>query len=311
MATNPGDYGFTNIFDSAQGQDVDPDTYLFWDDLHPTTAGHYQIAFAANALLGTIWYGPVYGTAQSIVPPHMRATTAAILLFIINLIGLGLGPLAVGLLSEAGDLDSRIWTKYMSTRCKRSLWATTPKPHADWIRAEIEEAKANPLLVIKHFVPPRPLITREQFDAIRRYYLEQAAIQYQKPAPTPKPPISPLFDPLPFAISPSVITMAGIDPSDQTLLIGSSRPPGLLVLERGRTTRIEVHSEPVTFERIGPLRRVALMGHFGRDYRLGRIVDFDLRDGIQQTLVDGHPRIAAHRTADVPAPSRRPRRDGG
>jgi MFS family permease len=30
----------------------------------------------------------------------MRATTAAILLFIINLIGLGLGPVAVGLLSD-------------------------------------------------------------------------------------------------------------------------------------------------------------------------------------------------------------------
>lgn len=55
---------------------------------------------SVNALLGTIWYGPVYGTAQSIVPPHMRATTSAILLFIINLIGLGLGPLAVGLLSD-------------------------------------------------------------------------------------------------------------------------------------------------------------------------------------------------------------------
>jgi len=53
-----------------------------------------------NGLLGTIWYGPVYGTGQSIVPPHMRATTAAILLFIINLVGLGLGPLAVGLLSD-------------------------------------------------------------------------------------------------------------------------------------------------------------------------------------------------------------------
>lgn len=51
-------------------------------------------------LLGTIWYGPVYGTGQSVVPPHMRATTAAILLFIINLIGLGLGPLAVGALSD-------------------------------------------------------------------------------------------------------------------------------------------------------------------------------------------------------------------
>jgi phospholipase/lecithinase/hemolysin len=51
MATNPGDYGFTNIFDSAQGGDVDPDEYLFWDDIHPTTAGHYQVAVAANALL--------------------------------------------------------------------------------------------------------------------------------------------------------------------------------------------------------------------------------------------------------------------
>ena len=49
--TNPEDYGFTNVTDSAQGQSVDPDEYLFWDDLHPTTAGHYQIAAAAFALL--------------------------------------------------------------------------------------------------------------------------------------------------------------------------------------------------------------------------------------------------------------------
>lgn len=55
---------------------------------------------SVSYLLGTLWYGPVYGTGQSVVPPHMRATTAAILLFIINLIGLGLGPLAVGLLSD-------------------------------------------------------------------------------------------------------------------------------------------------------------------------------------------------------------------
>lgn len=58
---------------------------------------------------------------------------------------------AVALLSEAGDLDSSVWQKYLSTRSKRSLWATTPKPHADWIRAEIEEAKANPLLRVEHF----------------------------------------------------------------------------------------------------------------------------------------------------------------
>lgn len=51
-------------------------------------------------LLNYFWYGPVYGTTQGIVPPNMRATAAAILLFVINLIGLGLGPLAVGLLSD-------------------------------------------------------------------------------------------------------------------------------------------------------------------------------------------------------------------
>ena len=58
------------------------------------------LILAINAFLGTLWYGPVYGTGQSVVPPHMRATAAAILLFIINLIGLGLGPLGVGLLSD-------------------------------------------------------------------------------------------------------------------------------------------------------------------------------------------------------------------
>lgn len=55
---------------------------------------------AVSLLLGSLWYGPVYATAQSIVEPRMRATCAALLLFIINLVGLGLGPLAVGIASD-------------------------------------------------------------------------------------------------------------------------------------------------------------------------------------------------------------------
>jgi hypothetical protein len=58
------------------------------------------VLLAVVSLIGSFWYGPVYATAQSIVEPRMRATTAAILLFIINLVGLGMGPVAVGALSD-------------------------------------------------------------------------------------------------------------------------------------------------------------------------------------------------------------------
>jgi MFS family permease len=54
----------------------------------------------ANALCTGLWYGPVFATVQSVVPPHMRSTGSALLMFIQNLVGLGLGPLAVGLLSD-------------------------------------------------------------------------------------------------------------------------------------------------------------------------------------------------------------------
>lgn len=60
-------------------------------------------------LLNSIFYGPVYATAQGVVPPHMRATASAILLFMMNMIGLGLGPLCIGIISDvfqSGGMDS-------------------------------------------------------------------------------------------------------------------------------------------------------------------------------------------------------------
>jgi len=45
-------YGFVNTTVPAQDQSgVNPDTYLFWDDIHPTTGGHHQLASEANRLL--------------------------------------------------------------------------------------------------------------------------------------------------------------------------------------------------------------------------------------------------------------------
>jgi MFS family permease len=54
-----------------------------------------------NALLTTLWYGPVLAACYSVVPAHTRATASAIYLFASSLIGLGLGPLSVGLLSDS------------------------------------------------------------------------------------------------------------------------------------------------------------------------------------------------------------------
>jgi predicted MFS family arabinose efflux permease len=54
----------------------------------------------APSIVVTIWYGPVYSSAQSVVAPHRRATAAALLLLILNLIGLGLGPSFLGACSD-------------------------------------------------------------------------------------------------------------------------------------------------------------------------------------------------------------------
>ena len=47
----PAKYSLVNVTASSQGIPVDPDTYLFWDGLHPTTRGHNILAATAAALI--------------------------------------------------------------------------------------------------------------------------------------------------------------------------------------------------------------------------------------------------------------------
>ena len=53
-----------------------------------------------GGIAGAIWSGPVHAAILSTPPSHMRATTSSLLLFMLNGIGLGLGPLCVGILSD-------------------------------------------------------------------------------------------------------------------------------------------------------------------------------------------------------------------
>lgn len=51
-------------------------------------------------VFNSLYYGPCYSAAQGLVPMRARAIAAASLLFFQNLIGLGLGPLFFGMLSD-------------------------------------------------------------------------------------------------------------------------------------------------------------------------------------------------------------------
>jgi MFS family permease len=55
---------------------------------------------------GAMYLGPTYSITQALAPLRMRAMASAFLLFLINLIGLGLGPQLVGVVSDL--LSSRL-----------------------------------------------------------------------------------------------------------------------------------------------------------------------------------------------------------
>ncbi|HTS44346.1 MAG TPA: MFS transporter [Puia sp.] len=52
------------------------------------------------ALLQSMYLGPALAVAHSLVPASMRALTSAVFFLVINLVGLGFGPLVVGFISD-------------------------------------------------------------------------------------------------------------------------------------------------------------------------------------------------------------------
>jgi len=59
------------------------------------------VLFLVPMALGLVWMGPVLSSIQHVVPTNMRATASAVFLFVNNLIGIGLGTVALGALSDA------------------------------------------------------------------------------------------------------------------------------------------------------------------------------------------------------------------
>ena len=85
------------------------------------------LAFLVPATLSAIFLAPALSICQSLVPTAMRATTSAVFLFITNIVGLGLGPLVIGALSDlllpaAGDASTALrWSLALVSLI--GLWA--------------------------------------------------------------------------------------------------------------------------------------------------------------------------------------------
>lgn len=70
-------------------------------------------SFYIMMILASIFFAPTYAMAQALAPMRMRARATSIVLFMQTLIGLGLGPIAVGrisdMLMETKGQDSLAW----------------------------------------------------------------------------------------------------------------------------------------------------------------------------------------------------------
>ena len=97
-------------------------------------------------LAGTATNAPLFAMIQSLVPERMRAMSIALIFLFANLLGLGLGPLAVGAVSDAfrswaGDESLRyallvlcpgyLWAAWHSWQASKNVTADLAAVHAD------------------------------------------------------------------------------------------------------------------------------------------------------------------------------------
>lgn len=77
-------------------------------------------AFLIANVFQTFYLGPMFGVTQSVVSLRLRATSIGILLFIINLIGYGMGPPFIGYMADVftnAQLATTVAAETLSAKC--------------------------------------------------------------------------------------------------------------------------------------------------------------------------------------------------
>ena len=80
--------------------------FLLWPVEHRLVMGTIDVPFALvfmglSAVFASFWIAPSYAAVQNLVPQYWRTQASALMLLAINLLGMGLGPLLVGALSDS------------------------------------------------------------------------------------------------------------------------------------------------------------------------------------------------------------------
>ncbi len=91
-------------------------------------------AFVVPAMVGGVYIGSGFAIIQNNTPVEMRSVAAAVNLFILNIVGLGLGPTTVGVISdiyasELGDSSLRVG---MTAMIGVMLWGAAHYAYAGW-----------------------------------------------------------------------------------------------------------------------------------------------------------------------------------
>jgi MFS family permease len=121
------------------------------------SSSHY-LAFgfiAFTVVAGAAASGPLFATIQTLVPGRMRATAIALIFLFANLVGMGLGPLLVGILSDA--LRARFGEESLRyallTLCPGYLWAAL---HLWWGSRTVTADLALQLHKVRDELEPAP-----------------------------------------------------------------------------------------------------------------------------------------------------------
>jgi len=102
------------------------------------------LALSIPVLIGLGYNAPSFAAVQGLVSPTMRAMASAVFLFILNLIGLGLGPPLMGALSDilASSVGDQSLRYALLVGCLFNIWAAFHYYIASkTISAELNETK--------------------------------------------------------------------------------------------------------------------------------------------------------------------------